>query len=43
MAKSSAPSTVLILKRRYSLFLGTPFSKTTMLPTASVPEMLLMS
>ena len=36
-AKSFAPSTVLILKRRYCWFFGFPRSNTTMDPTAFVP------
>jgi hypothetical protein len=37
VAKSSAPSTVRILKRRYSLRAGRPSSNTTIDATGSVP------
>ena len=43
LAKSFGPVTVLILNRRYSPELGLPSSKTTMLPTDSLPWKLLMS
>jgi hypothetical protein len=40
---ASAPATVFIWKRRYSLLRGTPLLKTTMLPVAARPWMLEMS
>jgi hypothetical protein len=43
LAKSFGPLTVLILNRRYSPERGLPSSKTTMLPTDSLPWKLLMS
>ena len=42
-AKSSAPWTVRISNRRYSLFWGLPSMKTTMLATEFVPCVLEMS
>ena len=43
LAKSLGPSTVLMRNRRYSPLRGLPSSKTTMLPTDSLPWKLLMS
>ena len=43
MAKSSLPSTVRILKRRYPEVLGRPFTKRTIDPTASTPPIVEMS
>ena len=42
-AKSFAPSTDLMMKRRYSARFGLPFSKTTMPATFSAPEIFEMS